>query len=93
MSYARARVIMIIMKFKKTIGLIGALTISASAFSGVLPLTAKADDPVMPPSVEATSPVTFNGINAELLLPATYEQYLPLQEPAYIAMKDRKSVV
>ena len=88
MSYARARVIMIIMKFKKTIGLIGALTISASAFSGVLPLTAKADDPVMPPSVEATSPVTFNGINAELLLPATYEQYLPLQEPAYIAMNE-----
>ncbi|MBD5636765.1 MAG: hypothetical protein HDP28_02945, partial [Clostridia bacterium] len=74
------------MKLKKTTGLLLALTLSLSVLAPLgTNISAFADDPETPPT-EASSVVTFDRENAELHLPATYEQYLPLKTPSYIAM-------
>ncbi|MDE6412160.1 MAG: hypothetical protein K2L02_06530, partial [Clostridia bacterium] len=73
------------MKLKKTTGLLLALTLSASAFASVgVNIAATADEPATPPAAE--SAVEFNTENASLHLPETYEQYLPLENPSYIAL-------
>lgn len=67
------------MKFKKTFGLLLALTLTAGALSAAdIPLSAEAEG----------APVVFSRENAELLLPDSYEEYLPLENPAYVAMNE-----
>ena len=72
------------MKLKRTIGLTLALMTATCALSGVkICLPAQADRL----SVRAESaPVVFDSSNAALQLPDTYDQYLPLENPSYIAM-------
>ena len=88
LSCARVRVIMEIMKRKKIVGLMLALATTTSVFLGALPLSAQADVLDSPPAAEETSPVVFDTDNAELHLPISYEQYLPLESPSHIAMNE-----
>lgn len=68
-----------VMKLKQTFGLLLALTIAAGA--------ASVADAAL--SVEAASAsVAIDRENAELLLPDSYEEYLPLENPAYMAMSE-----
>lgn len=70
---------MVFMKFKKTCGLLFALTISLGALCGAgIGISAEA--------ANTASALSFGRENADLLLPDSYEQYLPLENPAYVAM-------
>ncbi len=76
------------MRLKKTTGLLLALTISAGAFFGANPSFSAHADGEVPPVTEETQSVVFDKNNAKLHLPETYEQYLPLEAPAYMAMSE-----
>lgn len=71
------------MKLKKTTGLLLALFLSAGIAAGV-------GTPVSAYSANAEGePLSVTEENAELLLPTSYEQYLPLENPANVAMNER----
>ena len=70
------------MKLKKTFALIVTFITAASALSGAGTLFASADSA----SAYAEEIVTFDKSNASLHLPNTYDQYLPLDNPSYVAM-------
>lgn len=79
--YARACYNMV-MKLKKTTGLLLALFLSAGVATTL-------SAPISAYSAQAEGePLSISEENAELLLPTSYEQYLPLDNPAYIAMND-----
>ena len=72
------------MKMKRTFPLALAAILTAGALSGIqIPLSARAEG-VLP--LSETAPVIINEDNAELHLPESYEQYLPLVNPTYIAV-------
>lgn len=79
------------MKLKKTTGLLLALTLSASAFASVgANIAAIADE--LPEQTETAEPVQFTTANAELHLPETYEQYLPLENPTSVSISQRGEI-
>ena len=70
---------------KRTFPLALAATLIAGALSGIqIPLSARAES-VLPRSQES---VTVDENNAALHLPESYEQYLPLENPSYVAMNE-----
>lgn len=74
------------------------ICLSAMIFAGICtgaaaPLCARAEDngQTLPPSAEETTALTTE--NAELFLPDSYEQYLPLERPSYMAMSEHYTAV
>lgn len=69
---------------------IAGICLSALVFAGICtgaaaPLSARADEEPLPEEPEQT---VLSTENAELFLPETYEQYLPLVSPSYMAMSN-----
>lgn len=85
LSFTRARVIILSMKGQITTVFALALCIFAGA-AGTNDFSAQAAD-----AQPAADPVTITAETdkTELFLPATYEQYLPLESPSYVAFCNR----
>lgn len=84
LSFTRARVIMMNMKMQMTTAFSLALALTAGVAGGIS-TQAAAEPAAELPAITAE--------NAELVLPAAYEQYLPLQNPTYMAMSERHIAV
>ena len=64
---------------------LSALVLAGICAGAAAPLSARADGEPLPEEPEQT---VLSTENAELFLPDTYEQYLPLKSPSYMAMND-----